>query len=80
MSEESPIHSRIRFWTSGEIINETHLNDDNRISEYHLFDQAMGHRFCIKSSIREGSDGTPSFLSIRPENFLLSTSLATSTN
>ena len=69
MSEESPIHSRIRFWTSGEIINETHLNDDNRISEYHLFDQAMGPRFCIKFPIREGSDGTPSFLSIRPEIF-----------
>ena len=80
MSEESPIHSRIRFWTSGEIINETHLNDDNRISEYHLFDQAMGHRFCKKFPFREGSDGTPLFPSLRPGILLLLISLATPTH
>ena len=45
MSEENQMHFNIRFWTSAEIINGTHLIDDNQISEYDLHDQAMSPRF-----------------------------------
>ena len=45
MSEENQMHFNIRFWTSAEIINETHLIDDNQISEYDLHDQATSPRF-----------------------------------
>ena len=51
MSEENQMHFNIWFWTSAEIINKTHLIDDNQISEYDLHDQAMSPRFYKYSSI-----------------------------
>ena len=45
-SDNDEIHLTISFWTSAEIINETHLIDDQRISEFELHDEALGHRFC----------------------------------
>ena len=45
-SDNEEIHLTISFWTSAEIINETHLIDDERISEFELHNEALGHRFC----------------------------------
>ena len=39
ISEEYQINVPIHFWTSAEIINETHLIDNSRISEYNLRDE-----------------------------------------
>lgn len=45
-SDNNEIHLTISFWTSAEIFNETHLIDDQRISEFELHNEALGHRFC----------------------------------
>ena len=38
----------MHFWTSAETINQTHLNDFGRISEYKMYDEAKAHRFLWK--------------------------------
>ena len=40
---------KIDFWTSAEIINQTHLNDFGQIFEYKMYDEARAHRFFQKA-------------------------------
>ena len=49
ISESSNMRFKIHFWTSAEIINQTHLNDFGQIFEYKMYDEARAHRFFQKA-------------------------------